>query len=278
MLALMPNFRRIAKGVLLCAVTIFAMPVNAHEFWIEPIAYDVAVGDKMEAALRNGEFFKGSPYPYVERKFTRFEVYNRSGGETVAGRNGDSPAFQVKSGIGGLHVAAYASAVETVVYTEFEKFISFVDSKGLSSIIDQHRAEGLSEDRVVETYYRYVKSLIKVGSGAGRDVTVGMPIELVAELNPYTSAGADGVRFRLLWRGQPLADWDVQVFQKPTPTDEGVLTHYTTDKTGRVFVPKGAGGDFLVNAVQITKPRAADAGKNAQWESIWASTTYRIAD
>ena len=274
----MPEFTRYAKGALLCAALLSAPFAKAHEFWIEPVAYEAPVGGKIEGVLRNGEFFKGSSYPFIERLFTRFEIYNRVGGGPVPGRTGDSPALQVKTENGGLHVAAYASTVQTVTYTEFEKFQDFVTSKGLDQIIDQHRAEGLSEEKVVETYYRYAKALFKVGSGAGRDVKVGMPIELVAELNPYTSAGAEGVRFRLFWLGKPLPDWNVQVFTKADAADEGVLTHYTTDKTGRVFVPAGDGGAFLVNAVQITKPRAADADKNAQWESIWASTTYRIGE
>ena len=265
-----------AKGALLSVALLAAPLAKAHEYWIEPVAYEVGVGDKIEAVLRNGEFFKGSSYPFIERLFTRFEVYNRSGGQPAPGRNGDSPALQMKAEKGGLHVVAYASTVQTVTYTEFERFQEFVASKRLDHIIDQHRAEGLSEEKVVETYYRYAKSLIKAGSGAGRDVKVGMPIELVAELNPYTSAGADGVRFRLYWLGKPLPDWDVQVFKKAGAADKGELAHYTTDKTGRVFVPADGGGDFLVNAVQITKPRASDGVFNAQWESIWASTTYRI--
>lgn len=272
----MPDINRWSKGALLCAALFFAPLAKAHEFWVEPLSYEVGVGEKIEGVLRNGQFFKGSNYPYIERGFTRFEIYNRSGGAPVAGRNGDSPALQVRAEKGGLHIAAYSSTVQTVNYSEFEKFKSFVDSKGLSHIVDQHREEGLSEEKVIETYYRYAKTLIKVGSGAGRDVKVGMPIELVAELNPYTSAGADGVRFRLYWRGKPLANWDVQVFKKVGDAVEGELTHYTTDSTGRVLIPSDGGGDFLVNAVQITKPRASDAAKNAQWESIWASTTYRI--
>lgn len=274
----MPQIRTFAKGALLCAALLTAPLAKAHEFWIEPLSYSVAVGDKIEGVLRNGQFFKGSTYPYIERGFTRFEIYNRSGGAPVEGRNGDSPALQVKAEKGGLHIAAYASTVQTVTYTEFEKFKSFVDSKGLSHIVDQHREEGLTEEKVIETYYRYSKALIKVGSGAGRDVKVGMPIELVAELSPYTSAGADGVRFRLFWLGKPLPNWDVQVFKKVGDAVEGELTHYTTDSTGRVFVPADGGGDFLVNAVQITKPRASDAARNAQWESIWAATTYRIGE
>lgn len=271
----MPNFLAAAKGLALAAL--FPIAAGAHEFWIEPFDFTVSVGDKIEGHLKNGQFFKGPTYPYLPHGFSRFELATRSGVVPVAGRLGDSPALQKEARTGGLHVFGYASTVNLVNYKEFKKFQDFAESVGLGRIIDQHRAEGLDEDRVRETYYRYAKSLVKVGSGAGRDHVFGFPIELVAEFNPYSASGKDGVRFRLLWLGKPLPDWDVQVFQKAPGETEFPETHYTTDKTGRVFIPAGAGGAFLVNAVQITKPREADAGQNAQWESIWASTTYEIA-
>ena len=104
----MPQIRTFAKGALLCAAVLAAPLAKAHEFWIEPVAYSVPVGGKIEGVLRNGEFFKGSSFPFVDRSFTRFEIYDRSGGKPVPGRNGDSPALQVKAEKGGLHIAAYA--------------------------------------------------------------------------------------------------------------------------------------------------------------------------
>lgn len=265
-----------AKAAALLLAATLTGPAAAHEFWIEPEAYDVAVGGEIEAQLKNGQFFKGVTYPYVPSYFSRFELVSRSGARPVAGRMGDNPALRVRAEEGGLHVAVYASNVNTVTYTDFAKFVAFVEEKGLGWVIDRHREEGLSEEKVLETYYRYAKALVKVGSGAGRDVAVGMPIELVAEINPYTAAAKDGVRVRLLFEGEGLPDWDVQVFRFPPGATEAVKTHVTTDKTGRALIPAYEGGEFLVNAVQIVKPRAADAGRNAQWESIWASLTYEL--
>ena len=36
-------------------------PSHAHEFWIEPLSHRVAMGEKVEAHLRNGQYFEGRP-------------------------------------------------------------------------------------------------------------------------------------------------------------------------------------------------------------------------
>ena len=271
----MPEILRFTN-LFFAAALIAPLPAASHEFWIEPRSYELNVGESIEADLKNGEVFKGSTYPFLKRFFSDFIVIDRAGARPVDGRMGDNPAVNLKTERGGLHVFAYASTRNIVNYAKFDKFEAFVKSKRLDRIADTHRERGWPMEKIKETYYRYAKALVKVGSGAGRDRSVGMPIELVAEINPYSAAAKDGVRFQLLWRGAPLPDWDVQVFHFAPGADEATTTHLTTDKTGRVTVPPMGGGEFLVNAVQITEPRVEDAQVNALWESIWASTTYAL--
>lgn len=258
-------------------------PAMAHEFWLEPQDYSVAVGEEIVADLRNGQDFKGGAYPYVDEYFTRFDVITRKGAAPAPGRRGDYPALTMKAETGGLHVFAYASTDNNLVYAKFEKFESFVTGKDMAWVLEEHAAKGLPEDKVKEWYYRYAKSLVKVGSGAGRDVLVGMPIELVAEINPYSS-NADP-RFRLYRDGAPMADFDVQIWNFPPLTKgtaaavgpvKAVASRLRTDATGRVTIPRGHGGEFLVNAVQIIEPDAAQKANGVHWVSIWATTTYFI--
>lgn len=270
----MPQKRRLAK--LFAITALLASGARAHEFWIEPRDYTVDVGGVIEGDLKNGQYFKGSTYPYIPRLFSQFVLVDRSGQSPVEGRTGDTPALSVEAQRGGLHVFAYASTTNVVNYATFEKFENFVKEKKLLNIAEDHKARGYPMEKFKETYYRYAKALVKVGSGAGRDKPIGMPIELVAEINPYSAAAKDGVRFQLLWRGAPLPDWDIQVFHFAPGAEDAELTHYRTDKTGRVVVPAGPGGEFLVNAVQIIDPRPEDKGHKAVWESLWASTTYEL--
>lgn len=259
----------------------FAASASAHEFWIEPTQYQVAVGDKIEARLKNGENFKGSTYPYLDELFTRFEMINRKGTTAVTGRRGDNPALNVEARAGGLHVFSYDSRMYSLTYKDFEKFTTFVKSKKLDWVLEEHAARGLPTDRVVETYYRYPKALVKVGSGTGRDKPTGQIFELVAEINPYSDAAKDGVRVQLLYEGAPFANADIQIFHTPAKANQGeavdaIKDHVTTDATGRALIPVFDGGPFLINATHIRLPRPEGVDKGAHWESLWASMTYEL--
>lgn len=265
-----------AARALIAASLFCPIRAAAHEFWIEPLDYTVDVGGQMQARLKNGETFTGSTYPYLDEIFTRFDLATRAGVEPVAGRRGDDPAVNVTAQTGGLHTIVYSSRMYTVTYNSFEKFETFVRGKKLDRVLEEHAARGLPTDRVVESYYRYPKSLVKVGSGAGRDRAYGLPFELVAEINPYTAAAQDGVRVRLLYLGEPHPGADIQIFHYPTGSERAEKAHATTDRTGRATIPAFDGGPFLINAVHIRKPRPEGRAKGAVWESLWASMTYEL--
>jgi uncharacterized GH25 family protein len=278
----MTHSPRFAKFLTAIIVIMSVGPVAAHEFWLEPQDYAVAVGDEIIADLKNGQDFKGGAYPYIDEYFTRFDVITRKGAAPVPGRRGDYPALTMKTETGGLHVFAYASTDNNLVYAKYEKFASFVTGKDMAWVLEDHAAKGFSTEKIKEWYYRYAKSLVKVGSGAGRDVLVGMPIELVAEINPYSS-DADP-RFRLYRDGAPMADFEVQIWNFP-PIAEGtaaigpakaVASRLRTDATGRVTIPRGDGGEFMVNAVQMIEPDTAQKANGVHWVSIWGTTTYFI--
>ena len=259
----------------IASLAFFALPAAAHEFWVQPLDYAVDVGEPIQGVLKNGDMFKGPTYPYLDEWFSRFEVIDRKGATPVIGRRGDSPALNFKTERGGLHIVAYASTMYSLTYANFEKFAFFVRSKKLDWVLDAHAARGLP-DKVKETYSRYPKALVKVGSGAGRDRLVGMPFELVAEINPYSDAAKDGVRVRLYYEGEPYPGADVQIFHRPGDGEEVVKDHVTTDATGRAVIPAFDGGPFLINATMIREPRAEGAAKGAMWESLWASMTYEV--
>jgi uncharacterized GH25 family protein len=270
----MPFLARFAKVFfLLCAV-----PAQAHEYWLEPHDYSATVGEDIIADLKNGQNFKGATYSYLPEQFTSFNVHTRKGIVAVPGRRGDYPALTMKAATGGLHVFAFASTRNVIVYPSFEKFEKFATGVGLDWVIEQHIERKLPQERVREHYYRYAKALVKVGSGAGNDSLTGMAFELVAEINPYSSAAKDGVRLRLYQNGTPVPNFELQVYNFPLDKRKVVKSIVHTDATGRALVPRSDGGEFMVNAVQILEPTGADAASGALWTSIWATTNYFLDD
>jgi uncharacterized GH25 family protein len=266
--------------ILLLAVLVLGRAAQAHELWIEPLAYQPPAEGRVEAQLVNGQNFAGVGgaglrLAYLPRWFSRFEVVLGDRAEPVAGRMGDTPALSMAPLGDGLHVALYQSAGDVVKYTGWGKFETFIGHKGFQGIEARHLARGLSQDTFAEYYTRYSKSLIGVGSGAGADRDMGFETELVALDNPYT-LGGDRLRVRLSYQGAARANVQVELFEK-SAAGEVTRTVYMTDDQGVAVLPVKAGHSYMVDAVVIREPSAALAQeKGVVWETLWANLTFAV--
>ncbi len=246
---------------------------RAHEFWIEPEAYRVAEGQVIEARTFNGENFEGIEYGYSEAAYRQSGVAAGDVRTGVTGERGARPSFQVAPAGPGLNVLFHASPVSTLTYPGMEKFETFLRGKRLDAALDAHAARGLPTEKIREAYFRFVKALVAVGDGAGADVAVGMPYELLALDNPYSGSGEMRVQV-LLQDTAVAADVPVFVFHKLGEAIEKIKL--VTDADGIVTLPR-LPGDFMVNAVHIMEPNAAlKESTGAHWVTLWAALTYHI--
>ncbi len=261
-------------NVLILCFAFFISSLSAHEMWIEPVDYAIKPGEHLFAHEKVGQNFKGNEYSYLPDSYQSFTVTLNEKTYPVTSRIGDIPAVKEQIDEEGLVVLTAATTVSDVTYETWEKFESFIKSKGLDWVLEQHKARQLPDHNFTEAYRRYAKSLIKVGKGEGSDKYMGLPLEWVLDTNPYTHRGSD-ISAQLLWHGKPLAKVHVGVFNKKG--DLLIKTELVTDDAGRVLIPKANSGEFLVNAVKMIEP-ADDVVKNtgAVWESLWASVTYEI--
>ena len=261
--------------LLVCA---FVLPGvgSAHEFWIEPNAYQVAPGGDLLGKLRVGEEFEGAEQSYLPRNFKRFDMRCNGRMAKVPGRAGDRPALAVKAPGDGLCVAIHATQNFSLTYNEWQKFLNFVEHKGFRTAVAEHKARGLPEVKFKEVYSRHAKSLIAVGSGRGADQPVGLETEIVAEANPYTDSVSGGLPIRVLYKGRPRANAQVELFAK-SPSGAVKVTLHRTDGAGRVRLPVRAGHSYLADAVVL---RAIEPQKDgdAVWETLWASLTFAVPE
>lgn len=262
----------------LCAIAVCAVPFSgsAHEFWIDPQAYQVPVGGTLVATLRVGETFKGSEQSYLERNFERFDLTCDGVLSPVPGRSGDRPALNVAVPQEGLCVVIHQTRDYTLTYREWQKFVNFVEHKDFEGVLEAHAERGLPESDFVELYSRYAKSLIAVGDGAGSDAVVGLETEIVAEANPYTDDVSAGFPIRVLYNGEPRADAQVELFARPTEGEVEVTLH-RTDANGRVTLPVLPGYAYLADAV-VLRPLEPKDGDGPVWESLWASLTFAVPE
>lgn len=256
---------------------------QAHEFWIEPDASQIAVGESFSATLNVGQDLSGSTYSYLPPRFERFTVTADGSTKPVESRVGDNPALQMRIESPGLQIIAYQSNIEGLTYTSPEKFQQFLDYEGLDWVLEAHKQRGLPSANFRENYTRFAKSLVQVGpytvDDSNMDHAVGLPIELVAMNSPF-EPGRDRLNVQLLRSGRPLANIQIATFQRNA--DRSVSRRLTrSDANGIADILIGGSGFFLVSAVQMEaidpeQPVEAVNGRIPVWQSLWASLSFRL--
>ena len=253
----------------LALLLLLAAPSRAHEFWIEPQQFRAAPGAKVPVRLHVGQYFKGNSIPFLSDNYERFYYADARGTEKVRGVLGDDPAVTLTIRAAGRIWIVLRSTYYDLSYDKPGEFEVFLAKEGLEHLVPRGQSAKLP---VKETYSRCAKSLLLAGPappGSAPDRAFGLPLELVAESDPY--AGKPGeFRVKLLYRGAPLAGALVTAFHKALPDRR---LEARTDASGRARVALDRNGIWLLNAVHLL-PAPKKSG--AQWETMWASLTFEV--
>jgi hypothetical protein len=251
---------------------------HSHEYWIAAQKFQINPGEAIIADLLVGSMMSGEAYPWLKRSAKAAKLWGPDGSAVeITGREGDLPALDVTPLQAGLNRISFHSAPSYVVFEDFAGFQRYLDFEGLAGVAEAHRKRGLPEEDFIEEFTRNARALVQVGPviDGQTDAPTGMPFELVAEGNPYTP-GLTQLALRLTWNGQPAGGVQVGVFRTPpgaTPPEGVERGLFTTDDAGRVTVPVGLAGRYMLSAVHI---EPLDAGTAAVWRSHWASLTFAL--
>ena len=262
--------------VLALIFSLISAPVVAHEFWIEPTAYQVDADTNLEANIVNGQEFSGGKQAYLPQRFVNFVLFAGDQSARVEGRPGDMPALQQAPVAEGLNIAAYQANNAIVDYENWEKFQGFVDHKDFGDVLSRHQARGLELNGFKEVYSRHAKTLIGVGNSEGADRRVGLETEIVALTNPYTDDLSNGFQVQVYYRNGLRPDTQVEVFEK-APNTPVSISLYRTNSEGIATFPVKPGYAYMVDAVVLRPPSEALAERTgAVWETLWANLTFGV--
>lgn len=261
---------------IICCAVLLAFPATAHEFWISPQNFAISKDSQVKADLRVGQEFKGSAYSFNPNAFTRFDL--RINGKTtpVKGRLGDRPALSTEATTDGLLTIIHETSDSLLSYTEWAKFVKFATHKDFTPVLDAHVARGLPKDqRFVEKYRRFAKSLVAVGSGKGADSAVGLRTEIIALDNPY-SLDSDVMSVKVLLDGKPRQDVQVELFEQ-APDGTVAITLHRTNAEGISKIPVKPAHAYLVDSVTMLPLDNNDPTDGPVWYSLWASLTFEVS-
>jgi uncharacterized GH25 family protein len=258
-------------GVIATAIVVSAVPVFAHDMWIEPAAFSPRSGEIVALRLLVGEDLVGDPLPRNSALIRQFIVEDAAGRRPVVGRDGADPAGLVRVVTPGLIVIGYSSHPSRVELPA-EKFNHYLLEEGLDSVTALRAQRNETTRGAREIFSRCAKSLVASGPQrqGSADRSLSFALEIVAEQNPYTLRAGDALPVGLTYEGRPLAGALIVAFNRARPSEK---VRIRTDQEGRARVRLSAPGLWLVKAVHMVP---APAGSNADWASYWASLTFDL--
>ncbi len=251
----------------------------AHEFWVEPLAYQIKNGGKVQAEFKNGEEFEGPSLSFFDRSSARFDLFADGQLQELKPRSGDSPALDVDAPVSdGLVIVVHETTPSRLTYKEWSKFQKFVAHKDFPNAERDHAENGWSKARFRERYTRHVKALIAVGDGEGKDRDFGLKTEFISLTNPYGSKFNDLMQVLLHSDGEPRPDAQVEVFERAADGTVKISLH-RTDSNGIAQIRVKPGHDYLFDAVELRPaPEATQEEGALVWETYWAALTFSVPD
>ena len=241
---------------------------TAHEFWVEPSAFSLATGARLDVRLCVGDGTESWPLPRNERRIERFETIGQSGKLPLLGIDGADPAGIARLQIPGGYIVAFESK-HTLANMPAEQFSAYLKEKGLEQILRLREQRGENQRGARDAYSRHAKALIRVGESREEiiDRAIGLRLELIAE----PGRPGDPRSFQLRYEGKPLANALVAATLLGAAASD---LHTRTDKHGRATFSLQSAGAWRIAAVHMIKARDA---ASADWESLWASLSFELS-
>lgn len=254
----------------------------AHEFWLQPQKFFYSIRDVAYIRFFVGEHFSGTNWNGNKDKVKLLVHFDPSGissdlSARLSDNLGDSLSLPLKDE--GTHMVIFNST-NSFIKLEAEKFNEYLKEDGLDNTALYRIAQ--KEDTLAgrEYYQRSVKTLIQVGESPTNRCTnpTQLPLDIIPRENPYmipvrkSGMGIEKVRFRVLFKGEPLENALVKIWYYSRPNQVAIETA-RTNKRGWVTTDRHS-GPFLVSCVHMEK---ATRDTIADWQSYWASLSFEYS-
>lgn len=257
--------------MILAAVLLLAVlrSASAHDFWVEPSAFNPASGARLNVRLCVGDGFEGWSLARNEQRIERFAAIGARTEQRLLGLDGMDPAGVARLQTPGGHILAFESK-HSLANMKAEEFSAYLREKGLEPILALRERRRETQLPARDAYTRHAKALIRIGESdeAIVDRAIGLRLELIAEAHRAGDARA----FKLLYEGKPLPGALLIATRLGAP--DGDL-HARTDKQGRATLDLQGAGVWRVAAVHMIEARDR---KISDWESLWASLTFESSE
>ncbi|MEO5682410.1 MAG: DUF4198 domain-containing protein [Chitinophagaceae bacterium] len=259
------------KSILLLIVSLFVLPMMAHEFWLQPEKFMYQPGDNINIRFWVGEDFDGSNWAGNRDKVNSLQLHfddlTDDLADQVADEKGDS--LQLSIFDEGTAMVTFNST-NSFIQLDSAKFNAYLKEDGLQNILDYRASHQEMDSTGREFYQRSVKTLLQVGDKKSNiSRTTNLPLDIIPLVNPYTLKDNDSLVVKLLFKKQLLSNQLVNVWRR---IDGKTSKHeYHTNEKGLLSFTVATSGKWMVSAVQMIHLNNNPA---ASWQSYWGSCTW----
>lgn len=260
--------------VLSLTLAALALPVSAHDYWLEPDKFfvEAATSNLVPLRLHLGDHFTSEvERPMQRERAVSFDLFSRHHQVSLLSNvpDGTMPVANLRFEQSGTYLATLerTPARNTL---DGEKFTDYLREEGLNDIIASRLKLGESDEEGRESYRRYLKTLIQVGTRSDNthDKPVGFKLEITLQRNPYLMRAGERLPVRVTFDGKPLAGVQVNAYHRQSKS----LTTKTNAR-GEATFALPASGAWLVRLVYMRRCVNCD---EVEWESFWGAYSFAI--
>lgn len=249
-------------------------PAHAHEFWLEPSAYQADIDELITLKLFVGEPFAGESFGRHQDHIQRFQI----SGEDVRGIEGQEAAGYLRPKEAGQYWVEYLSK-SNIQRHSADGFIAYLTEEGLLPLIDSSLIPSTEDQNVEEIYFRCAKAFIDVGTAPSDrrfQEPLGLPLEIVPKFNLSDHVPGQAAPFLIVNKGQPAPDVPVLFAAKSNPQE---IIRLKSDQHGMVAFDQLNAGVWLVAAIHTmpTSTTKSNASLPLSWQTYWSSLSFQYS-
>jgi uncharacterized GH25 family protein len=250
-----------------------SVTISAHDFWLVPKKFRISPGDSLIISANTGMDFPNSLGAVTPDRIDQFILVGESIKENITefAVHDKSLVANYSFEIPGTYVIAAALKPREIKLTGKE-FNEYLLADGLPNIYELRKKEGILDKDAVEHYSKYPKTIIQVGNKMDNSPIkpIGLPVEIVPQVNPYELKKGDELEVLVLFREKPLPEAEI-AWSFPGRGEE-FAGSTKTDEEGLASIPLIKAGPYVIRLTHmewVKKP-------THEWESYWTSLTFEV--
>jgi uncharacterized GH25 family protein len=262
-------------AVVLLLVSSMTVPVDAHDYWLQPQQFFLSKGEATTVKLFVGDHFADeAERSFQSKKTVRFQLISRNQSRDLetAAKDGKKTIATIAPDGPGNHLVVLErdwSQIELSPAT----FNNYLKHEGLASILESRRKAGEEKTVGRERYRRYLKALVQVGdkSDDTHSRRLGQRLEILLHTNPYQCKQGDSLTASVLFDGKPLQNAQITAYNRASGDTK--TQNIKTDDRGRAQIRLDRSGIWLIRLVHMRRCNKVDG---IDWESFWAAYTFEL--